>query len=144
MSSAEPVGRLHRPTSPWLQLCPPGTIELDLRDGPFDAAGLTTERPVVLLDQHPLSRSRLRRTARRLGVAVERELVVLPTLAHPMIVMDDVEQAIRYFWTAVATVPPGLALTALPASAALGIARRTPWRWTGAIAPARVVIGRRS
>ncbi|GAA2805968.1 hypothetical protein GCM10010522_24610 [Kribbella solani] len=75
---------------------------------------------------------------------MERELVVLPTLAHPMIVMDDVEQAIRYFWTAVATVPPGLALTALPASAALGIARRTPWRWTGAIAPARVVIGRRS
>jgi hypothetical protein len=60
-----------------------------------------------------------------------------------MVVIDDVEEAVRHFWTAVATVPPGLAITALPASVLLGVARSAPWRWTGAAAPARVVIGRR-
>ncbi|HET6738640.1 MAG TPA: hypothetical protein VFH76_06890 [Kribbella sp.] len=95
------------------------------------------------MDQRPLSRRRLRAAARRLGVVVEREFVVLPTIARPMVVIDDAEEAIRHFWTAVATVPPGLALTAVPASALLGLARRAPWRWTGALAPARVVIGRR-
>ncbi|TDW78076.1 hypothetical protein [Kribbella pratensis] len=143
MSSAEPVGQLRRPASPWLQLCPPGTVEIDIRSGPVDEHQLSAGHPVVLMDQRPLSRQRLRQVARRLGVVLEREFVVLPTLGRPMVVVDDAEQAIRYFWTAVATVPPGLAFTAVPASALLGVARRTPWRWTGAFAPARVVIGRR-
>ncbi|MFG1912004.1 hypothetical protein [Kribbella sp. NPDC048928] len=143
MSAAEPVGRVRRPMSPWLQLCPPGTVELDIRSGPIDQHQLIAGRPVALMDQRPLSRRRLRQAARRLGVVVEREFVVLPTIARPMVVIDDVEEAIRHFWTAVATVPPGLAFSALPASALLGVARRSPWRWTGALAPARVVIGRR-
>ena len=95
------------------------------------------------MDQQPFSRRRLRRLARGLGVVVEREFVVLPSLGRPMVVIDDVEEAVRHFWTAVATVPPGLAFTALPASALLGLARIAPWRWTGAVAPGRVVIGRR-
>ncbi|HZX05369.1 hypothetical protein [Kribbella sp.] len=139
-----PVGRVAsrestRPIAPWLQLCPPGTVEIDLRDGPVE---LPLDGPVVLVDQRPWSRRRLRRTARELGVVLEREFVVLPTLERPMVVVDDVEEAVRYFWTAVATVPPGLAF-AVPASALLGLARRAPWRWTGALAPARVVVGRR-
>jgi hypothetical protein len=143
VSAAEPVGRVRRPTSPWLQLCPPGTVEIDIRSEPIDQLQLAAGHPVALMDQRPLSRRRLRAAAGRLGVVVEREFVVLPTIARPMVVIDDVEEAIRHFWTAVATVPPGLALTAVPASALLGIARRSPWRWTGALAPARVVIGRR-
>ncbi|TDO48920.1 hypothetical protein EV651_12244 [Kribbella sp. VKM Ac-2571] len=135
-------GERKRPISPWLQLCPPGTVELDLRFGPVGAAQLSPDGPVVLLDQRARSRRRLRRTARELGVVLEREFVVLPTLDRPMVVVDDVEEAIKYFWTAVATVPPGFAF-ALPASACLGLARLAPWRWTGALAPARVVVGRR-
>ena len=131
-----------RPISPWLQLCPPGTVEIDLRTGPVRAHQLSADGPVVLVDQRPGSRRRLRRTARKLGVTLEREFVVLPTLGRPMVVVDDVEEAVRHFWTAVATVPPGLAF-AVPASALLALARRTPWRWTGALAPARVVVGRR-
>ncbi|MGW5194877.1 hypothetical protein ACWEOO_36875 [Kribbella sp. NPDC004138] len=142
MTSPETAERIRRPMSPWLQLCPPGTVEHDLRCGPLRADQVSTDGPVVLIDQRPRSRRRLRRTARELGVVVEREFVVLPTLDRPMVVIDDVEEAIRHFWTAVATVPPGLAF-AVPASALLGLARRAPWRWTGALAPARVVVGRR-
>ncbi|MEV6269066.1 hypothetical protein AB0L64_17980 [Kribbella sp. NPDC051936] len=142
MTSPETAERIRRPMSPWLQLCPPGTVEHDLRRGPVRADQVSTDGPVVLIDQRPHSRRRLRRTARELGVVVEREFVVLPTLDRPMVVVDDVEEAIRHFWTAVATVPPGLAF-AVPASALLGLARRAPWRWTGALAPARVVVGRR-
>ncbi|GAA3121624.1 hypothetical protein JOF29_006655 [Kribbella aluminosa] len=131
-----------QPIAPWLQLCPPGTVGIDLRDGPVRADQLSSDGPVVLVDQRPRSRHRLRRTAKELGVVLEREFVVLPTLDRPMVVVDDVEEAVRYFWTAVATVPPGFAF-AVPASAALGLARRAPWRWTGALAPARVVVGRR-
>jgi hypothetical protein len=143
MSSPEPADRIRRPISPWLQLCPPGTVEHDLRHGPVPALSeLSADGPVVLLDQRPHSRRRLRRTARELGVVLEREFVVLPTLDRPMVVIDDVEEAIKHFWTAVATVPPGLAF-AVPASALLALARLAPWRWTGALAPARVVVGRR-
>jgi hypothetical protein len=67
---------------------------------------------------------------------------VLPTLVRPMVVIDDTEPAVRHFWSSIATVPPGLVLTAVPASALLGVARHLPWRWTGAAAPGRVVIGR--
>ncbi len=143
MSSAPATDQVRAVLSPWLQLCPPGTVEIDIRTGPVTAELLHPELPVVLIDQHPFSRRRLRRLARGLGVVVEREFVVLPSLGRPMVVIDDVEEAVRHFWTAVATVPPGLALTALPASALLGVARIAPWRWTGAGAPARVVIGRR-
>jgi hypothetical protein len=131
------------PKSPWLELCPPGTVEHDIGSGPVETSQLPAELPVVLMDQRPFSRRRLRRVARDLGVVLEREFVVLPTIERPMVVIDDVEAAIRHFWTAVATVPPGLAFTAVPASALLALAQRAPWRWTGAITPGRVVIGRR-
>lgn len=143
MTSPEPVGRVRPPKSPWLQLCPPGTVELDIRSGPVEAPHLSAGLPVVLMDQRPFSRRRLRRVARDLGIMLEREFVVLPTIDRPMVIIDDVQAAIRHFWTTMATVPPGLVLTALPASALLSLARRAPWRWTGAIVPGRVAIGRR-
>jgi hypothetical protein len=143
MTDPPPSGRVRSPKSPWLQLCPPGTVEHDIGSRRIEPSQLPADLPVVLMDQRPFSRRRLRRVARDLGVVVEREFVVLPTIERPMVVIDDVEAAVRHFWTAVATVPPGLAFTALPASALLGLARRAPWRWTGAITPGRVVIGRR-
>ena len=143
MTTAEPAREALRPIAPWLQLCPPETTEIDIRSGLPAADRVSAEHPIVLLDQRPFSRRRLRRVARELGVLVEREFVVLPSVGRPMVIMDDTKEAVRHFWNAVATVPPGLALTALPASALLGLARLAPWRWTGAVAPGRVVIGRR-
>jgi hypothetical protein len=130
--------------SPWIVLCPPGTLELDSRT--MRVADLEQVEPnvtVVLLDQRPLSRRRLRRLARKLAIEVEREFVVLPTIGNPLVLVDDTEAPVRHFWSTIATVPPGLAITALPASALLGLARLLPWTWTGAFAPGRALVGRR-
>lgn len=135
--------QVRQPVSPWLQLCPPGTVEIDLRVGPV-TLDRPTAGPVVLIDQRPFSRRRLRRLAAELGVVLEREFVVLPAVERPLVVIDDTREAVRHFWAAVATVPPGLALTAVPAAVALRLARLAPWRWTGAVAPGRVVVGRRA
>jgi hypothetical protein len=148
MSVPEPVREPQPRVSPWLAICPPGTLELDarkidLRRAQAEIEQLTPELPVVLIDQRPFSRRKLRRLALRLGVEVEREFIVLPTLGHPIVVIDDTGAAVRHFWTGIATVPPGLALTALPASALLDLARRLPWSWTGAATPSRVLVGRR-
>jgi hypothetical protein len=143
VTSAKSVGRVARPGSPWLLLCPPGTVTIDVRTDPVRAELASGELPVVLADQRHFSRRRLRKKARELGVVVEREFVVLPSIERPMVVIDDTAEAIRHFWTAVATVPPGVAVTALPASALLGLVRLLPWRLTGAAAPGRVVVGRR-
>ncbi|MDX6246895.1 MAG: hypothetical protein QOF10_255 [Kribbellaceae bacterium] len=145
MSVPEEARGPHPRLSPWMALCPLGTIEIDART--TDAAGvgrLAPDLPVVLLDQRPFARRRLRRLARRFSVEVEREFIVLPTMRSAIVLIDDTEAAVRHFWTAIATVPPGLAITALPASALLGLARILPWSWTGAIAPGRALVGRRS
>jgi hypothetical protein len=145
MSFAEPTGLA---ASPWMTLCPLGTLEIDARtidDERIDYVSdqLKPELPVVLIDQRPFSRRRLRRLARELSIEIEREFVVLPTLGRPIVLIDDTEPAVRHFWTTIATVPPGLAASAVPASALLSLARRLPWSWTGAAAPGRALVGRR-
>lgn len=100
-------------------------------------------RQVALAVDRPLARLRLRRLARRCDVVVERELIVVPTTANPIAVVDDEESAVRHFWRSVVAVPPGITRAALVATLVLGAARSLPWSWTGAVAPGRVVIGRR-
>jgi hypothetical protein len=144
MSFPEPAGRPLSAVPPWMTLCPLGTVEIDARTfGAGDTEQLKPDLPVVLIDQRPFSRRRLRKLARQLSIAVEREFIVLPTLRRPIVLIDDTEAAVRHFWTAIATVPPGLAITALPASVLLGLARQLPWSWTGAAAPGRALVGRR-
>jgi hypothetical protein len=126
-----------------MMLCPLGTLEIDTRTNDDIADQLKPDLPVVLIDQRPFSRRRLRRLARELSIEIEREFIVLPTIGRPIVAIDDTEAAIRHFWTAIATVPPGLAISAVPASALLSLARRLPWSWTGAAAPGRALVGRR-
>lgn len=126
--------------SPWLVFTPPATVELrhpTVRQLRRLAPGTT----VCLVVDQPLARLRLRRLARRAGVTVRRELVVVASTASPLMLVDDHESAVAHFWNAVATVRPGMARTALPASLLLRLARRAPWTWTGALAPGRVLIG---
>jgi hypothetical protein len=96
---------------------------------------------VCLVEDRPLARRRLRRVVQQTGLSVERELVAVPTTQDPIVLVDDEESAVRHFWSSVATVPPGLARTALPAAAALRLTRLLPWSWTGALVPGRIVIG---
>lgn len=130
-------------TAPWRVLTCAEAVELRDPD-PRALKELAAGTPVVLVSDLPLSRRRLRRTARRAGVEIDRELLVLPTTGSPRVLVDDDEASVRYLWGAVAMVPPGVARAAAPAALALAVARRLPWSWTGALAPGRVVLGRRS
>jgi hypothetical protein len=143
MSFPEPADRFPLTRPPWMTLCPLGTLEVDARAIDDIVDELKPDLPVVLIDQRPFSRRRLRRLALRLSIEIEREFIVLPALHRPIVLVDDTEPAVRHFWTSIATIPPGLAFSALPASALLDLARRLPWSWTGAAAPGRVLVGRR-
>ena len=67
---------------------------------------------------------------------------MLPTLVSPIVIVDDTETSVTYLWESVATVPPGMARTAVPAAMGLWLVRVLPWSWTGALAPGRVVVGK--
>lgn len=128
---------------PWSVLCEPDAV-LIRRPDVEALRSVTAGRQVALALDGPLARWRLRRLARRGGVRVDRELVAVPSTTRPIAVFDDEESAVRHFWTAVVTVPPGVAGLAPLLTVALRLARRMPWTWTGALAPTRVVIGRRA
>lgn len=129
--------------SPWLALGPPGTLELR-RPRTWTVRCLEAGTRVCLVEDRLFARLRLARVVRLAGLVVEREVVAVPTARRPLVLVDDHETAVRQFWNSIATVPPGLAITALPAAGCLRMARLLPWRWTGALTPGRIVIGRMS
>jgi len=97
---------------------------------------------VVLCDDRPGSRFRCRSLARRAGLRVEREFIVLPTLARPWYVVEDAPEALTWFATAVLTVPPGARLQRAAALAVTVLGLLVPR--LGWLAPARIVVGSRS
>jgi hypothetical protein len=117
---------------------------LELHDpGLASLRQLPTGTSVALISGTPWARFRLRRRAHRAGIRIDRELIVLPSTASPVVVLDNSETAVRHFWSTVAAVPPGVTWANAPASLLLLLTRRLPWRLTGAIAPCRVMIGSR-
>jgi hypothetical protein len=129
-------------SAPWLALCPPSarllrdpTVEQVRRAGPGEPLALVTDRL--------LGRRRLRRLARRAGLIVERELLVLPGTRRALVTIDEHPAAVRLLWDNVAAVPPGLTWSSLPVGLALRLARRLPWHWTGSLVGGHVLVGRR-
>lgn len=130
-------------TAPWLVLCPGAVVEVRGFDRAA-LAGLAPGTEVAVVVDGPFARRRLRRLAAEAGVTIDRELIVLPSTTHPVVVVDDVESAVQHLWRSVAAVPPGVCRTAPVASAALRLAGRAPWSWTGGLAPGRVLVGVRA
>jgi hypothetical protein len=126
--------------APWLALCPPDAHVVSARSV-RQLRKLPWGTVVVIAVDQPFSRWRLGHLTRRAGITVDRELIVLPSAAHPVVVVDDVEPAVRHFLTSVATVPPGV--TWAPAAIMISLASTMPWHWLGALAPGRVIVGRR-
>jgi hypothetical protein len=141
-----PVGLSPDPataTAPWLALCPPESLLL--RDpAPRQVRRVARGDRVVLVSDRAFGRWRLRRTARRAGLSVERELLVLPGTRRALVTVDEDPAAIRQLWEGVAAVPPGLTWAWLPGHAVLAAARRVPWSWTGSVLGGHVLIGTRS
>ncbi|MBO0846741.1 MAG: hypothetical protein J2P22_15145 [Nocardioides sp.] len=130
-------------SAPWLVLCPPDCLVL--RDpAPRQLRRVARGEPVVLVTDRVFGRRQLRRTARRSGLTVERELLVLPGTRHALVTVDEDPVAHRQLWERVAAVPPGLTWAWLPAHAALAVVRRVPWSWTGSAVGGHVLIGTRT
>jgi hypothetical protein len=97
--------------------------------------------PVVLVANRPFARRHLRRTAQRAGISVRRELLVLPDVRHPLVVLDDHDDCIALFWQAVAMVPPGLTRVHPVATLGLRVLAHTSPELTRRFAPGRILIG---
>lgn len=133
--------------APWAVLSPENTVAVDARGRRAagcrrEVAALPAGTWVTVIDDRLLSRWRLRRLARRCGLEIERELIVLPDFAAPLAVVEDVEWAVHQFWRSTASRRPQCHPVPLPAAMAWHGARVLPWQWTGRLATGRVVVAR--
>jgi hypothetical protein len=129
-------------SAPWRSLCP-ASARL-LRDPTVKQVRRAPRGELlVLVSDRVLGRGRLRRAARRGGLVTERELLVLPGTRRTLVTLDEHPTAVALFWENVAAVPPGLTWTSLPIGAAVRLARRVPWQWTGSVVGGHVLIGTR-
>jgi hypothetical protein len=100
--------------------------------------------PVVLAARGLGCRRRSRALARLASVAVERELLAIPSVDAPDYLVEDDPGAVTGFWRSFVTVPPGAALTAPVISVAIRVVDVLhAWALVGAVAPGRYTVGRR-
>jgi hypothetical protein len=96
--------------------------------------------PVVLYAAGPAAGLRTRRAARAGGLAIERELLVLPGLRHPLYLIEDAPESVRWFARQVLVVPPRVPLQTVAYAAAAVL--RASWRLWRVAAPGRLLVGR--
>jgi hypothetical protein len=107
-------------------------------------AELASGSRVVLVDDRPGSRTRLRRKAARLGLEISREYVVLPSWRRAAFVVEDHPSTLAWLWATLATIPPGVSRGSLLAEGVVrGGRHRLVLAMAGSVAPGRVVIARR-
>lgn len=126
-------------------LLPPGSVLLGPgRQAAVDLQQLGPLGRIALVDKRIGSRSRLRRRAAQLGIAVEAEYVVLPTWSQPTFVVEDDRAMLSWLFSSLATVPPNLTRGAWLADVVARVVR-TPLGRTLAsrLAPARLLVGTR-
>jgi hypothetical protein len=134
----------------WWAVMPPGAIRIDVprsrlgrRRLPERLHELALGQPVVLCDPAPGSPRRCRRLAAAAGLEIDREYLLLPSIQAPVYMVQDRPAALSYLWSAILTVPPGGARSALLFDIALRLTRWfAPWKLVGRAAP-RVVLARR-
>jgi hypothetical protein len=129
------------PAAVWAPLCPPGTVTVSWTEAAGVLPLLAPGTQVAIVADRPFLRRAVRRRCDRAGVRVERELVALPSGSRPLVLFDDHPQTVSAFWDTVATVPPARGWITALGTLALVLGARAPWRWTGALAPGRVVLG---
>lgn len=111
---------------------------------PGGIAALPSGSRVVLTDDRPGGRIRLRRKAAWLGLQISREYVVLPSWRRASFVVEDHPTTLAWLWATLATVPPGVSRGSLLAEAAVrGGRHRLVLAVVGSVAPGRVVIASR-
>jgi hypothetical protein len=134
----------------WRVASPPGAVEVPVprsakrtRSLAHSIRELPAGTPVVVLAPAPGAARRSRAFAARAGVQLEREYLAFPSAAAPGFLIEDAPATVRAFLDAFLVAPPRPVLsTAI--DAVLGLLRAVrPWRLVRALAPGRVVVGRR-
>lgn len=131
----------------WQVLVPPGTAKVDVagdrrgrREQIRSLAWMGPGDLVVLRDPARGSRARCRRLVRAAGLRRQRELIALPSLERSAFLVEDDVSSVRFAWTGLITVPPGISRGHACMTVVLGVCSRLPWQVLGAVAPGRVVI----
>lgn len=136
-TSPAPVPAARVPGFAWTAVLP-GTPAATAGGG-----GLPPAERRLLLGHGPAGGRRLRESARRAGLTVERELLAIPSAEQPMLVLDDDPDALAWLCRSVLTVPPGTTWPAPLVDVALRLlARPGPRRLLGWALPGRAVLVR--
>jgi len=92
----------------------------------------------------PRAAARCRAFASAAGLELEREYLAFPTAAAPAYLVEDAPAPVRLFITNVLAVPPRTRFS-VPMEIGLHLLRAfKSWRLVRALAPGRVVVGRRT
>jgi hypothetical protein len=129
---------------------PPEAIEVSL---PRSAArrrrlahtlrDLPAGTPIVVLASAPGAARRTRRFTSRAGLQPEREYLAFPSAAAPGFLIEDAPATVHTFVDRFLIVPPRMPL-ARAIDSGLGLVRALKaWPLVRALAPGRVVVGRR-
>ena len=136
--------------TPFWVLAPPGATVVSLMRPrkarqalSSDLRDLPPGSDVVILDQSPASRWRVKRYAARAGVVLERGYVAVPSLNRPLVLVQDRPNPLAHFVNEVMAVPPKPRRTRLLVAALLRLTSGRHWL-LGACAPARISVGRRT
>lgn len=112
-------------------------------DPSLAAAGAAGGSEVVLVAHRTVDAVCLHRRARRLGLVVERDFVVLPSLRRPWCCVELDGGGLSWLWQTLGTVPPGWTVAAPALQLALRVGRHSRIVSLAArVAPGRVVLGR--
>lgn len=136
----------------WRVLVPRGTLPVDVPRGggkrravESRVRSLPSGTPVMLLARSFGSLRRCRSFADAAGLEVEGEYLPLPSTRAAAYLIENAPESVAYFWTTLATAPPGARGLSAPIEVLLKLARDViPWSLLGAMAPGCAVVGRRT
>jgi hypothetical protein len=130
----------------WRVVAPPGAVRVGLarrRGARSDVSGLPAGTPVVLVAGAPGALRRCRAFAAAANVAVEQQYLAFPSAQTPAYLVEDHPASLGLFVKTILAAPPGGVLV-WPLAAGVAVLRAFhPWRLLRALAPGRVVVGRR-
>jgi hypothetical protein len=133
----------------WLVLAPPGAVRVDLdrRGASGNAiplvASLATGGRVVIAASGPRAARRCREFAAAAELEVERSYLAFPSARAPAYIVEDDPAPLRLFLQTILAAPPGRRFSK-PLAAVVALVRAlSPSRAVRALAPGRIVLGRR-
>lgn len=134
----------------WLVVSPPGAVRVNLRrwgandrDAKRAVGDLPAGTPIVLSAVAPGAIGRCRSFAAQTGIELEGEYLAFPTASAPAYLVEDAPATVRVFVKTILVAPPRGLFTSVIEAGLVLLRALSSWRLIRAVAPGRVVVGRR-